>query len=587
MVLILISAGLLIGILLGYQDVSVLYEAVQRNRSERSYLQLFLIAAALFFGIVISREGTSVFVAEFSQVNDLKTGAVISISALVTVILIRRKFELISISHAVIGSIIGWLLFIGLEFPISKLLYLIVIWLLSPILSFWLASWILSISGRVIRNSRIHIFKMDYIFQKLTLLAMIVAAFSFGANNSANITGVYMMSLDGLNVTIFNWNIPAELVLFFLAAISIVMGFLFNQFFGKQNKSKTIFELSPEANFSVLTAYAIVFFLFSSRFFQNALQFFDLPGYDLVPISTFHVLTAGLIGISYKKGFSIYNKDAMIKLPIKSLLTPLIAGLSTFIILILIKTIFGENTFLPDQQNLISKTFSESDLNTNNGTIFSINDWNIAYNVAVISALALLILLGYLFYSRMQKRLINEKQLMEKQAVALETEKDFFIEELKYAQKTGDRLKQEVDLKTAELEKFALQLVEKEKMLNSLKNVLKLLKQASNENEREEGIKEISLMINNSLNLAKERELFYSSVSNVNAEFFTRLSQQFSTLTESDQRLIALIKLGLSSKEIASLSNISPKSVEMNRYRLRKKLNLPPDLELSVFVNQI
>ena len=587
MVLILISAGLLIGILLGYQDVSVLYEAVQRNRSERSYLQLFLIAAALFFGIVISREGTSVFVAEFSQVNDLKTGAVISISALVTVILIRRKFELISISHAVIGSIIGWLLFIGLEFPISKLLYLIVIWLLSPILSFWLASWILSISGRVIRNSRIHIFKMDYIFQKLTLLAMIVAAFSFGANNSANITGVYMMSLDGLNVTIFNWNIPAELVLFFLAAISIVMGFLFNQFFGKQNKSKTIFELSPEANFSVLTAYAIVFFLFSSRFFQNALQFFDLPGYDLVPISTFHVLTAGLIGISYKKGFSIYNKDAMIKLPIKSLLTPLIAVLSTFIILILIKTIFGENTFLPDQQNLISKTFSESDLNTNNGTIFSINDWNIAYNVAVISALALLILLGYLFYSRMQKRLINEKQLMEKQAVALETEKDFFIEELKYAQKTGDRLKQEVDLKTAELEKFALQLVEKEKMLNSLKNVLKLLKQASNENEREEGIKEISLMINNSLNLAKERELFYSSVSNVNAEFFTRLSQQFSTLTESDQRLIALIKLGLSSKEIASLSNISPKSVEMNRYRLRKKLNLPPDLELSVFVNQI
>lgn len=587
MVFILISAGLLIGILLGYQDVSVLYEAVQRNRSERSYLQLFLIAAALFFGIVISREGTSVFVAEFSQVNDLKTGAVISISALVTVILIRRKFELISISHAVIGSIIGWLLFIGLEFPVSKLLYLIVIWLLSPILSFWLASWILSISGRVIRNSRIHIFKMDYIFQKLTLLALIVAAFSFGANNSANITGVYMMSLAGLNVTIFNWNIPAELVLFFLAAISIVVGFLFNQFFGKQNKSKTIFELSPEANFSVLTAYAIVFFLFSSRFFQNTLQFFDLPGYDLVPISTFHVLTAGLIGISYKKGFSIYNKDAMIKLPIKSLLTPLIAGLSTFIILILIKTIFGENTFLPDQQNLISKTFSGSDLNTNNGTIFSINDWNVAYNVAVISALALLILLGYLFYSRMQRRLIKEKQLMEKQAVALETEKDFFIEELKYAQKTGARLKQEVDLKTAELEKFALQLVEKEKMLNSLKNVLKLLKQASNENEREEGIKEISLMINNSLNLAKERELFYSSVSNVNAEFFTRLSQQFSTLTESDQRLIALIKLGLSSKEIASLSNISPKSVEMNRYRLRKKLNLPPDLELAVFVNQI
>lgn len=587
MILILISAGLLIGLLLGYQDVSVLYEAIQRNKSERSYLSLFLIPTAILFGVVINREGTSVFVAELAQVNNLKTGAIISITALVTVFLMRRKFQFISISHAVIGSIIGWLLFIGLEFPINKLLYLIVIWLLSPILSFWLASWILSVSGRLIRNSRIHIFKMDYIFQKLTLLALIVAAFSFGANNSANITGVYMTSLAGLNVTIFNWNIPAELVLFILAGLAIITGFLLNQFWGKQNQSKTIFELSPEANFSVLTAYAIVFFLFSSNLFQKTLHFFDLPGYDLIPISTFHVLTAGLIGVSYKKGFSIYNKDAMIKLPIKSILTPLITGLSTFIILILIKTIFGENTFLPDQHNPISKSLGGSGLKSNNGTIFSISDWNIAYNIAVIAAFALLILLGYFFYSRMQKRLIKEKQIMEKQAVALETEKDFFIEELKYAQKTGDRLKQEVDLKTAELEKFALQLVEKEKMLNSLKNVLKLLKQASNENEREEAIKEISLMINNSLNLAKERELFYSSVSNVNAEFFTKLSQQFTTLTESDQRLIALIKLGLSSKEIASLSNISAKSVEMNRYRLRKKLNLPPNLELSTFVNQI
>lgn len=587
MIFILILAGLLIGLLLGYQDVSVLYEAVQKNKSERSYLTLFLIAAALILGIVLNQEGTSVFVAELAQVNDLETGAIISFSAFVTTIFVRRKFQFISITHAVIGSIIGWLLFIGLEFPISKLLYLIVIWLLTPMISFWLSSLILSISGRVIRNSRIHIFKMDFIFQRLTLLALIVAVFSFGANNSANITGIYLKALAGLNVTILNWIIPAELMLFILAAFSIFSGFLINQFLGKKNKSKIVFELSPEANFSVLTAYAIVFFLFSSNLFQNLLHFFDLPGYDLIPISTFHVLTAGLIGISYKKGFSIYNKEAMIKLPVKSLLTPLIAGLSTFIILILIKTIFGENTFLPDQQNPISKRLGSSDLNTNGGILFSIDDWNLAYNIAVISALALLILLGYFFFSRMQKRLIKEKQIMEKQAEALETEKDFFIQELKYAHKTGDRLKLELDLRTSELEKFALQLVEKEKILNSLKNIIKILKQASTENERDEVIKEISLMINSSLNLAKERELFYSSVSNVNAEFFTKLSQQFSNLTESDKRLIALIKLGLSSKEIASLSNISAKSVEMNRYRLRKKLNLPPNLELSVFVNQI
>jgi phosphate/sulfate permease/DNA-binding CsgD family transcriptional regulator len=587
MVLLLISAGLLIGVIIGYRDVSVLYEAVRRNSSEKSYLSLIIIAFAILLGVVINKDGTPVFIEELARVSNLKTGAIILFSALIVAVIMQRNFKIVSISHAVIGSIIGWLLFIGYEFPLDQVLYIIVVWLLSPIMSFFIASWIYSFSGRVIRTSHIQIFKMDLIFQRLTFFAMIIAAYSLGANNSANITGVYIQSLTDLNVNILNWEISADLVLFVLAAISIIAGFFVSQLISGKKEKKLIFELSTEANFSVMIAYAIVFFLFSSRSFQEFLHLLGFSGYDLIPISTFHVLTAGLVGISYKKGFSIYNKDAMIKLPVKSLLTPLIAGLLTFIILVLIKVIFGDNTFLPAQHNPISDSLSGTSLKSNGGTIFSINDWNVAYNIVVISVFVLFIMSGYFIYSRMQKRLTKEKKFMKKQSSVLETEKEFFIEELKYAHKTRDRLKQEVDLKTAELEKFALQLVEKEKMLISLKNVIKLLKQASNENEREEAIREISLMINNSLNLAKERELFYSSISNVNADFFTKLSQQFSNLTENDQRLIALIKLGLSSKEIASLSNISAKSVEMNRYRLRKKLNLPPNLELSVFVNQI
>ena len=580
MVFILISVGLLIGVIIGYQDVSVLYEAVRRNNSERSYFALALIAFAIFLGVVVNKGGSSVFVAELAGVTDLKTAAIISLSALISTLLMRRKFKFISISHAVIGSIIGWLLFVGHEFPLDKVLYLIVIWLLSPILSFFIASWVLSFSNRVIRNSNIHIFKMELVFQQMTLLAMIIAAFSLGANNSANITGVYLPALSGLKVSILNWDISAGFALFVLAAFSIIAGFIASQFIKGKKGKKLIFELSTEANFSVLLAYGIVFFLFSSRSFQELLHLVGFPGYDLIPISTFHVLTAGLIGISYKKGYSIYDKEAMIKLPAKSLLTPLIAGLTTFVFMIIVKWIYGDI-------NPISNNLPGSKSKIKSENIFAITDWGTIYYLIVIAIFILLILLGYFIYSRMQKRLTREKKSMKKQADTLKAEKDFFVEELKYAHKTGARLKKEVDLKTAELEKFALQLVEKEKMLSRLKKVIKLLKQATGEEERKEVVNEINLMINESLNLAKERELFYSSVSNINAEFFTKLSQQFSTLTENDQRLIALIKLGLSSKEIASLSNITSKSVEMNRYRLRKKLNLPPDLELTTFVNQI
>lgn len=581
MVFILISVGLLIGVIIGYQDVSVLYEAVQRNKSEKSYGALFFVAIAILVGVIINRDGTSVFVSELSMVYDLKAAAIISLSALLTALFMRLKFKIISITHALFGSIIGWLLFIGYEFPIDKVLYVIIIWLFTPILSFFLASGILTLSNRVIKKSNIHIFKMDLIFQRMTLLVMLMAAFSLGANNSANITGVYLLSLSNLKVTILNSEIPAQLVLFILAALSIIVGFLVSQFIEKKKGKNLVFELSTEANFSILLTYAIIFFLFSSQSFQAFLHFVGFSGYDLIPISTFHVLAAGLVGISYKKGYSIYNKEAMIKLPIKSILTPLIAGLSTFIILLIIDFLFGERTFYPDQHATSNtNSFKEE-------VLFNINDWNTIYNISVIAIFALLILLGYLFYSKMQKRLTSEKRNVEKQANTMEAEKDFFKEELKYSNKTGDRLKKEIDLKNVELEKFALQLVEKEKMLSRLKKVMSLLKNATSENEREEVINEINMMITESLNLAKERELFYSSVSTVNSDFFIRLSQQFSNLSESDKRLIAMIKLGLSSKEIASLSNITAKSVEMNRYRLRKKLNLPQGMELIAFVNQI
>lgn len=56
------------------------------------------------------------------------------------------------------------------------------------------------------------------------------------------------------------------------------------------------------------------------------------------------------------------------------------------------------------------------------------------------------------------------------------------------------------------------------------------------------------------------------------------------TLTAADKRLCCYIKMGLLSKEIAPLINISYKSVEMARYRLRKKIDLPPETTLTDYL---
>ena len=69
-------------------------------------------------------------------------------------------------------------------------------------------------------------------------------------------------------------------------------------------------------------------------------------------------------------------------------------------------------------------------------------------------------------------------------------------------------------------------------------------------------------------------------------EYLTRLGNTFPELTVSDKKLCAYLKMGLSSKEIAPLLNLTFRSVEMTRYRLRKKLNLTREQNLIDFLQK-
>lgn len=339
-----------------------------------------------------------------------------------------------------------------------------------------------------------------------------------------------------------------------------------------------IFEFSPETNFSVLFGFATVFFLFSSSLFQ------DLIGplgwsFVLVPISAMHVLTAGVVGVSYKKGFNIYQKDTFLGLAIGSVLTPILSGLITFVSALAFRAIMGSLK-------------SSNDLRYRNPLadvteFFSTNGSTSLYNIGIIIALSAFIILGIVLYSGMRKRFELERRRFFDNKVELEAEKEFFKQELEYTEKQAGNLQQEIDFKNKELEKFAFNLVEKEELFKKIKDVLSIIKQSEPTTQNKKAIRALSDILLNNFNLRNERVNFYKNIDEMNESFYIRLSQQFNNLTDNDKRLIALLKIGLSSKEIASLINISTKSVEMNRYRLRKKLNLLNDQSLLEFVKNI
>ena len=85
----------------------------------------------------------------------------------------------------------------------------------------------------------------------------------------------------------------------------------------------------------------------------------------------------------------------------------------------------------------------------------------------------------------------------------------------------------------------------------------------------------------------REMNDFYAQSEIVNKDFNLRLNDRFPDLTENERKLANLLRQGFSSKYIASLMNITPKSVEINRYRLRAKLGLDRSDNLITFIKSI
>lgn len=147
-------------------------------------------------------------------------------------------------------------------------------------------------------------------------------------------------------------------------------------------------------------------------------------------------------------------------------------------------------------------------------------------------------------------------------------------------------MKAELKSKDRDLVNFAVQLIQKNKVLRQLKSDLKTLS-SSSDDETARKLRELSLHVKRSLQMEKEMEEFQRKVDRTYSDFFVKLRKQFPALTKNDERLCAMLRLNLTSKEIATLNNITIKAVEMSRYRLRKKCNIQNTQDLSRFMNEI
>ncbi len=179
------------------------------------------------------------------------------------------------------------------------------------------------------------------------------------------------------------------------------------------------------------------------------------------------------------------------------------------------------------------------------------------------------------------------KSYYKKQKIAIQEEanRKLKVKELKAQKEIMDvnnkQLKQDIENKNRELAISTMSLIKKNEFLSQIKGDLKPLKSSDNI------IRKVVKSIDSNINSKDDWKFFEEAFNNADKDFFKKLKELHPSLTHNDFKLCAYLRLNLSSKEIAPLFNISTKSVEIKRYRLRKKMNLDRDQSLTDYILEI
>lgn len=186
--------------------------------------------------------------------------------------------------------------------------------------------------------------------------------------------------------------------------------------------------------------------------------------------------------------------------------------------------------------------------------------------------------------------LANRYQLRKKLAIEQEarlTDK-VKVSELEQAKKEAENtlLEEKVQHKQRELASLTLQMAQKNDALQELEQNIRKSLHGSKEFSKE-SVREILNLIGNQKTIDKDWNTFKAHFEQVHTSFFDKLRTKHPDLSQTEEKHSAYIRMGLSTKEIARLMNISPSSVQVARYRLKKKLAPGKDTDIYQYINSI
>ncbi|KAA3662047.1 MAG: anion permease [Calditrichaeota bacterium] len=333
-------SGLFLGWSLGANDAANIFGTAVGSRMIRFKTAALIGSVFVILGAVISGAGAAHTLGKLGAVNALGGSFTVALAAALTVFWMTKLKLPVSTSQAIVGAIIGWNFFSHSPTDMNSLTKIVSTWVFCPALAALFAFILTHITKAHLKSTKIHLLEQDAYNRLALVLVGAFGAYSLGANNIANVMGVFVAATPFKDLQIFSITLSGTQILFFMGAIAIAVGIYTYSHKVMSTVGKDLFKLTPVTAFIVVLAESLVLYVFASKGLQNFLLSHNLPAFPLVPVSSSQAVIGAVIGVSLAKGGKGVNYGILGRISSGWVSTPIIAAVVSFVLLFFMQNVF-------------------------------------------------------------------------------------------------------------------------------------------------------------------------------------------------------------------------------------------------------
>ncbi len=347
-VIFFLSSGLFLGWALGANDAANVFGTAVGTRMVRFGTAAVICSVFLILGAVISGSGAAHTLGKLGAVNALGGAFTAAGAAALAVYLMTKAGLPVSTTQAIVGAIIGWNLFTETRTDTATLITILSTWIICPLLAAGIAAALYKLTTRVIQATKPHLIRQDAYTRLGLILAGAFGAYSLGANNIANVMGVFVPSSPFTDFGVIGFGTFSSIQqLFLLGALAIAVGVITYSKRVMLTVGGRLLPLSPVGAWVAVVAHSVVLFLFASQGLESLLASAGLPTIPLVPVSSSQAVVGAVLGIGLLKGGRAIRWRVLGGISLGWLATPIIAGVVCFTGLFFLQNVFNQEVYRP------------------------------------------------------------------------------------------------------------------------------------------------------------------------------------------------------------------------------------------------